>query len=132
MNKKGFTLIEVLITMVLVTVISLTITTVYVIGMKTYQEELATSTVQSNGQTIMDALVNDIWEQQLCQALAAWKRTELTVGTVRAWRSAEKETRSVDPWRRHAGRAITALVARRTQTLLAFAETAWSGQSTAL
>ncbi len=58
--SKGFSLIELLIVMTFVTVISVTITSVYIIGMTTYQGELATSTVQSNGQTILDALTLDI------------------------------------------------------------------------
>ncbi len=36
-NNRGFTLIELLITMTLITVISITMTTVYLTGMRTYQ-----------------------------------------------------------------------------------------------
>ncbi len=60
MRKAGFSLIELLIVMGFITVISLTVTTVYVVGIKTYNQELASSSVQSDSQTILDALTTDI------------------------------------------------------------------------
>lgn len=60
MRKRGVTLIELLITMSLVAFIAAVITSVYLTGFKTFKEELASSTVQSNAQTILDALTTDI------------------------------------------------------------------------
>lgn len=57
--KKGITLIELLITMSLLALVAAVITSVYLTGFKTFKEELATSTVQSNTQTILDALITD-------------------------------------------------------------------------
>ena len=59
MKRRGITLIELLITMALLGIISAVITSVYVTGFKTFQEELASSTVQSSSQTILDALITD-------------------------------------------------------------------------
>lgn len=59
-KKYGFTLIELLISMSLVGVLSLTITVIYVTGFATFKQELATSVVQSDGQTILDALMLDV------------------------------------------------------------------------
>jgi len=60
MKKHGLTLIELLITIGLVGMILIVITGVYVSGFRTYQEELSSSMVQSNAQTILDALATDI------------------------------------------------------------------------
>lgn len=60
MKKKGLSLIELLITMTVISLIAAVITSVYLTGYKTFREELASSTVQSNGQTILDALTTDI------------------------------------------------------------------------
>jgi prepilin-type N-terminal cleavage/methylation domain-containing protein len=58
--KRGFTLIEFLIVMGFISVIGLAITTVYVTGFQTYDQELASSTVQSDGQTILDEILTDV------------------------------------------------------------------------
>jgi len=60
LKRQGFTLIELLITMSFVGVISIIITTAYVTGYSTFKQELATSVVQSDGQTILDSLMLDI------------------------------------------------------------------------
>lgn len=60
MMKRGLTLIELLITMGLIGSILIVITSVYLVGFRTFQEELASSTVQSDAQTILDAAVTDI------------------------------------------------------------------------
>jgi prepilin-type N-terminal cleavage/methylation domain-containing protein len=59
-NKTGFTLIELLITMSFIGIISIVITTVYITGFNTYRQELASSIVQSDGQTILDGLLLDV------------------------------------------------------------------------
>ena len=58
--KRGFTLIELLITMTYITLISTIIVTVYIVGYSTFREELASSIVQSDAQTIMDSMTQDI------------------------------------------------------------------------
>lgn len=60
MKKKGLTLIELLIVISLIGLIAAVIVSLYVTGFKTFREEMASSTVQSNGQTILDALTTDI------------------------------------------------------------------------
>jgi prepilin-type N-terminal cleavage/methylation domain-containing protein len=60
MKKRGLTLIELLITIGLIGLVLIVITSVYLVGFRTFREELASSTVQSNAQTILDALVTDI------------------------------------------------------------------------
>lgn len=59
MVKRGLTLIELLITISLIGMILIVITSVYLTGFRTFREELASSTVQSNAQTILDAIVLD-------------------------------------------------------------------------
>jgi prepilin-type N-terminal cleavage/methylation domain-containing protein len=59
-QKRGLTLIELLITMVLIGIVLIIITSIYVTGFRTYREELTSSIVQSNAQTILDALVLDV------------------------------------------------------------------------
>lgn len=58
-QKRGLTLIELLVTMSLIGIILIVITSVYVTGFRTFKEELASSTVQSNAQTILDAVILD-------------------------------------------------------------------------
>lgn len=60
MKKRGLTLIELLITMGLIGSILIVITSVYLVGFRTFREELASSTVQSDAQTILDAVVTDV------------------------------------------------------------------------
>lgn len=60
MKKCGITLIELLITMSMIAIIASVITSVYLIGFKTFKEEMASSIVQSNAQTILDAMTTDI------------------------------------------------------------------------
>ena len=59
-DKQGITLIELLITIGLIGIILIVITSVYLTGYRTFQEELSSSMVQSNAQTILDALTIDI------------------------------------------------------------------------
>lgn len=59
-KKHGLTLIELLITIGLIGSILIVITSVYLTGFRTYREELSSSMVQSNAQTILDALATDI------------------------------------------------------------------------
>lgn len=59
MKKKGLTLIELLIAMTLLATIAAVISSVYVTGYKTFYEELTSSTIQSNAQTILDGLITD-------------------------------------------------------------------------
>lgn len=59
MKRKGLTLIELLITMGLIGSVLIVITSVYLVGFRTFREELASSTVQSDAQTILDAIVTD-------------------------------------------------------------------------
>lgn len=59
MKKRGLSLIELLIAMSFIGVLSAVVATVYVTGFNTYRQELASSTVQSNAQTILDALITD-------------------------------------------------------------------------
>lgn len=59
MRKQGFTLIELLITITLIGSILIVITSIYLVGFRTYTEQLATSTVQSDAQTILDAVILD-------------------------------------------------------------------------
>jgi prepilin-type N-terminal cleavage/methylation domain-containing protein len=58
--KKGITLIELLITISLISSIMIVTSSVYVTGFKTFKEELTSSIVQSNAQTILDGLTTDI------------------------------------------------------------------------
>ena len=60
MKKRGVTLIELLITMTMIAAISAVITSVYLTGYKTFTTQLASSTIQSDAQTILDALTTDI------------------------------------------------------------------------
>ena len=59
MKKPGITLIELLITITLMGSLLIAISSLYLIGFRTYTEELASSMVQSNAQTIMDAVILD-------------------------------------------------------------------------
>jgi prepilin-type N-terminal cleavage/methylation domain-containing protein len=59
-KRRGLTLIELLITMGLIGLVLIVITSVYLVGFRTFREELASSTVQSNAQTLLDAMVTDI------------------------------------------------------------------------
>jgi prepilin-type N-terminal cleavage/methylation domain-containing protein len=60
MKKRGVTLIELLITLSMIGFIGAVITSVYMTGFKTFKEEMASSMVQSNAQTILDAMTTDI------------------------------------------------------------------------
>jgi len=57
--KRGLTLIELLITMGLIGIILTVISSIYLVGIRTFREELASSTVQSDAQTILDAIITD-------------------------------------------------------------------------
>jgi len=59
MRKRGLTLIELLVTMGLIGLVLTVITSIYLVGFRTFREELASSTVQSNAQTILDAVITD-------------------------------------------------------------------------
>jgi prepilin-type N-terminal cleavage/methylation domain-containing protein len=59
-QRKGFTLIEMLITLSLLTVLAAVISSLYVTGFRTFKEQMATSIIQSDGQTILDTLTTDI------------------------------------------------------------------------
>ena len=52
-------LIELMIAMSLLVIISIVIGSIYITGFKTYRQELAQSSVQSNAQTILDSIIND-------------------------------------------------------------------------
>lgn len=58
-KKHGITLIELLITIGIIGMVLVVITSVYLVGFRTFREELASSTVQSNAQTILDQIVTD-------------------------------------------------------------------------
>ncbi|MDD5693187.1 MAG: prepilin-type N-terminal cleavage/methylation domain-containing protein [Patescibacteria group bacterium] len=57
--KKGVTLVELLIAIALMGTIVIAISTMYIIGFKTFREELAQSQLESNAQTILDEITND-------------------------------------------------------------------------
>jgi len=58
-QKKGMSLIELMIAMSLLVIISIVIGSIYITGFKTYRQELAQSSIQSNAQTILDSIIND-------------------------------------------------------------------------
>lgn len=58
-NKPGISLIELIISMTLLVTISGTITSLYLVGFKTFREQLAEAQIESNAQTILDNIVND-------------------------------------------------------------------------
>lgn len=60
MKRKGVTLIELIIVMGIISIFSILLSSVYVSGYKTFKAELASSAIQSNAQTILDALTTDI------------------------------------------------------------------------
>ncbi len=60
MKKRGFTLIEMMITMSLVVVLSAVISSLYITGFRTFKEQMAIATIQSDGQTILDTMTTDI------------------------------------------------------------------------
>jgi len=67
-KKRGITLIELLITISLIGLILIVTTSVYLTGFRTYKEQLTSSIVQSNAQTILDALVLDAKNGLLIEA----------------------------------------------------------------
>ena len=58
-KRRGITLIELLITMALIGLVLIIITSVYITGYRTFDEELASSAVQSNAQSILDSILLD-------------------------------------------------------------------------
>lgn len=59
MKKKGLTLIELLIVMVLMSILMPVIVSIYISGIKTFNQELTQTQLQSNAQTILDEIMND-------------------------------------------------------------------------
>jgi prepilin-type N-terminal cleavage/methylation domain-containing protein len=76
-KRRGLTLIELLVTIVLVGLMLTVITSVYLVGFRTFREELASSTVQSDAQTILDAIVTDTKNGMLIEP----PTNPITVGT---------------------------------------------------
>jgi len=68
MKKGGVTLIELLIAIALLATMLIVITNVYVTGFKTFREELATSQLESNAQTILDEITNTAKNAQSAEA----------------------------------------------------------------
>jgi prepilin-type N-terminal cleavage/methylation domain-containing protein len=66
-KKRGFTLIELIITMTFITVIAMTITIAYLSGYTTFNRELASSTVQSDAQSILDSMMLDVKNAMLIE-----------------------------------------------------------------
>jgi len=58
-KKRGITLIEVLISSVLLVTISAAVSTIYVNGYRTYREQFAEAQVNINAQTILDSIISD-------------------------------------------------------------------------
>ncbi len=58
-QKPGISLIELMVVMSLLVIISIVIGSVYISGIKTYRQELAQSSIQSNAQTILDSIINE-------------------------------------------------------------------------
>lgn len=79
-QKRGFSLLELLITMTFVSVIATIITSVYLTGFNTFRQELTTSIVQSDAQTILDNLLLDIKNGMLIeQTYDSWITDEDTI-----------------------------------------------------
>jgi prepilin-type N-terminal cleavage/methylation domain-containing protein len=57
--KKGITLIETLIVMTLLGIVMPVIVSVYITGLKTYNQEFTQTQLQSSAQTILDTILND-------------------------------------------------------------------------
>ncbi len=68
MQKKGVTLIELTIVIALLGSIVIVISSVYITGFKTFREELATSRLDSNAQTIIDEITNTAKNAQSAEA----------------------------------------------------------------
>ncbi len=58
-KRRGLTLIELLISIALMGTIVIAISSMYIIGFKTFREELAQSQLESNAQTVLDEITND-------------------------------------------------------------------------
>ncbi|MEI6266360.1 MAG: type II secretion system protein [bacterium] len=66
--KKGFTLVELLITMSLVAVISLIISNVFISGYRTFNDEISNARIQANSQTILDKIITETKNGMLIEA----------------------------------------------------------------
>lgn len=64
MKKRGVTLIELLLVMMLLAVVLPAIVSVYIYGSKTFTEQLTQSRLQSDAQTLLDEITNDIRNAQ--------------------------------------------------------------------
>jgi prepilin-type N-terminal cleavage/methylation domain-containing protein len=58
-KKKGITLIELLIVMVLMGIVMPVISSIFITGLKTFNQEFTQTELQSNAQTILDEILND-------------------------------------------------------------------------
>lgn len=68
MVRRGVTIIELMIAIALLGTMLIVITNVYVTGFKTFREELATSQLESNAQTIIDEITNTAKNAQSAEA----------------------------------------------------------------
>lgn len=68
MKKKGLTMIELIVVMVLLSILLPVLLSIYVYGTKTFNEELSQSELQSDAQTILDSILNDIRNAQSVEA----------------------------------------------------------------
>lgn len=66
--KKGLTLIELLITITLLSILLISFSSIYISGIKTYREEFAKSQLQTEAQTILDKISTDIKASKTTEA----------------------------------------------------------------
>jgi prepilin-type N-terminal cleavage/methylation domain-containing protein len=59
-KKRGVTLIELLVSMILLTIMMVAFTNVYIFGMKTYTEQFIQTKLHSDSQTIIDRITTDV------------------------------------------------------------------------
>lgn len=67
-SRKGFTIYELLISIAILGTMIIAITNIYIVGLKTFREELASSQLESNAQTILDEITTDAKNAQSAEA----------------------------------------------------------------
>lgn len=76
--KKGITLVELMIVMVLIAIILPAVSSVYIKGMQTFRTELSQSQLQSDAQTILDEILNDVKNGQSIET--SYNNDQFTTG----------------------------------------------------
>jgi len=66
--KKGFTLVELLITISLIAAIAIVISSVFISGYRTFNDEISNARIQSSAQTILDRIITETKNGMLIEA----------------------------------------------------------------